>query len=391
MRKKKTPRLPNGYGSIRKLSGSRRNKYGVYPPQLEEDINGHRKSVPALCYVSTWTAGLAVLTAYHAGEYVPGMELNYDYAEPTGPEIDAISSILADYAKVRRAAGKRAQEAAGPTFKEVYERYYADKFESGKEYSRSATAAATAAFKNCRALHDLPLASITVDDLQDVIDKCTLKHSSLEFILALFRGVYKYALSRDMVSKDLSHFVKIKTPEDDEHGVPFTDDELRVLWNHQGDPVIELVLIMCYAGYRISAYQSMIVNLEEGYFLGGNKTRSGKNLQTPIHSAILPIVTRRIRRDGCLLSVTPGRFRVLMYGTLEAIGMDRHTPHDCKHTFSRLCEKYGVNENDRKRLLGHKIGNVTNDVYGHRTLEELRAEIEKIKVNVESVSKAGQN
>jgi hypothetical protein len=46
-----------------------------------------------------------------------------------------------------------------------------------------------------------------------------------------------------------------------------------------------------------------------------------------------------------------------------------------------LCEKYGVRENDRKRMLGHSFGgDVTNAVYGHRTLEELRTEIEKIKV-----------
>ena len=57
-----------------------------------------------------------------------------------------------------------------------------------------------------------------------------------------------------------------------------------------------------------------------------------------------------------------------------------HTPHSCRHTFSRLCESYGVSEADRKRMLGHSFGNdITNGVYGHRSVEELRAEIEKIK------------
>ena len=47
---------------------------------------------------------------------------------------------------------------------------------------------------------------------------------------------------------------------------------------------------------------------------------------------------------------------------------------------SRLRESYGVWEADRKRMLGHSFGNdITNGVYRHRTLEELRAEIEKIK------------
>ena len=68
---------------------------------------------------------------------------------------------------------------------------------------------------------------------------------------------------------------------------------------------------------------------------------------------------------------------------MQAIGIDgdgrHHTPHSCRHTFGRLCESFGVKEADRKRMLGHSFGSdITNGVYGHRTVEELRAEIEKI-------------
>lgn len=46
-----------------------------------------------------------------------------------------------------------------------------------------------------------------------------------------------------------------------------------------------------------------------------------------------------------------------------------------------LCERYGVRENDRKRMIGHAFkDDVTNAVYGHRTVEDLRAEIEKIQI-----------
>ena len=41
-------------------------------------------------------------------------------------------------------------------------------------------------------------------------------------------------------------------------------------------------------------------------------------------------------------------------------------------------QQYEVKENDRKRMLGHKFMDVTNEVYGHRALEDLRKEIEKI-------------
>ena len=71
-------------------------------------------------------------------------------------------------------------------------------------------------------------------------------------------------------------------------------------------------------------------------------------------------------------------FRNLMYSYIKSIGIERHTPHDCQHTFSRLCEEYSVRENERKRMLGHKIGDITKDTYGHRALTDLREELEKI-------------
>ncbi len=57
--------------------------------------------------------------------------------------------------------------------------------------------------------------------------------------------------------------------------------------------------------------------------------------------------------------------------TIENLGMHGHTPHDARHTFSMLCEKFHVNENDRKRMLGHSFSDITNKVYGHRTVTKL--------------------
>lgn len=62
------------YGQIRYLGKGRRNPYGVYPPAVEEYDNGHKKTPPALCYVSDRMVGLAVLTSYKAGTYKPRME-----------------------------------------------------------------------------------------------------------------------------------------------------------------------------------------------------------------------------------------------------------------------------------------------------------------------------
>lgn len=108
---------------------------------------------------------------------------------------------------------------------------------------------------------------------------------------------------------------------------------------------------------------------------------ASKNRIVPIHSSIYDIVSSRCAENSRnLLGMSTCAFRKEMTKALKTLGIEKHTPHDCRHTFSVLCEKYGVNENDRKRMMGHSFGSdITNRKYGHRTVDDLRKEIEKIK------------
>lgn len=375
-KRKKYPRLPNGYGSIRYLGKGRRNPFAVHPPVEDYDDEGRALRPPALCYVDTWMKGFAVLTAYKAGNYTPGMEKEL-HLENTG-NTDALSDrILSDYNRSRRIVEEKAL-----TFAEVYEEFYAWKYNSEKEYSNSAKYSTTAAYKNSAVLHDRIFKELRHDDLQQVINDCPLKHSSLELIVSLFKQMYAYADIQEYIDKDYSAHVKINKPDDDESGIPFSDEDLKKLWKYKHDETAEFILIMCYSGFRISAYLNIEINLEEKYLNGGVKTAAGKERTVPIHSSILPLIKNRLDRDGQLLH-SVSRFRKEMKDFLELHNMEIHTPHDCRHTFSYLCEKYKVNENDRKRMLGHSFGNdETNKVYGHRTIQELREEIEKIKIDL---------
>ena len=378
-KKKKYPKLPNGYGQIRYLGKNRRNPYGVYPPAIYDD-DGRAISQKAICYVDTWLKAFEVLTSFKAGTYTPGDEkdliVDCDTADPNA----FIQKLLSDY---NRMQGIESEEDKGLTFKQVYERYWNYKYETdkGKKLSQSARYSTQAAFKNSKELHDKDFRSLKHDDLQKVIDNCPLKHASVELIVSLFKQMYDYAEIYDLCDKNHAAHVAINIEDDDESGVPFTNDDLTVLWNNIEDPTVELIVIMCYSGFRISAYKDMKIDLKKKYFEGGVKTKSSKKRVVPIHSAIYPIVKRRITRDGGILNVATGTFRSNMYDVLESLKIDKHTPHDCRHTFSKLCEDFKVSENDRKRMLGHSFGSdITNRVYGHRDLEDLRVEIEKIKI-----------
>ena len=268
-------------------------------------------------------------------------------------------------------------------FKEVYEEFYEWKFgeNAARKLSEQSRQAIRTGFLNLKAIHDRPMCGLKVNDLQKVVNDCPLKEASIELMLNCMKQMYKYAVSRDIVEKDISLYVVKPQRDGDEHGVPFTEDDIKKLWTLQDDPTAEFLLIMCYSGFRIRAYQTIEINLEEGYFQGGIKTKAGKGRIVPIHSFIMPLVKRRLEREK-KFAPSYSNFRVSIKNFLTEHGMEVHTAHDCRHTFSMLCEKYGVNESDRKRLLGHSFGaDITNGIYGHRTVEELRSEIEKITLH----------
>ena len=381
---RKYPKLPNGFGSIKKLSGRRTNPYAVYPPVPGFDEDGKADSVKAIAYVADWYTGFGILSAYHAGTYKPGQEIVFDDTQITDKFVNGIISAFNYGISARKSEIDK-------TFAEVYAEYVKwdfgalDACEDATERRRIKTRknSMDAAYKNCSALHNRVFRNLKYADLQGVIDDCPLKHSSKELIIVLFHKLYKYADITDLQKEDRSRHVAIKTKDDDESGVPFTMDELRIIWENKKNPTLEMVMIMCLSGYRIKAYENMEVNLESKYFKGGVKTKNGQNRIVPIHPAIFPLVEKRMERDGKILSCSSATFRQEMYVALEKIGIKKHTPHDCRDTFATLCDRFGVDRYYTKRLMGHSLSaDITQEKYIHPETETLRAEIEKIDLSL---------
>ena len=61
----------------------------------------------------------------------------------------------------------------------------------------------------------------------------------------------------------------------------------------------------------------------------------------------------------------------------ESIGME-HTPHDARHTAISRMSAAHVNYVIIKKIVGHKTGDVTEDIYTHFSMDELRDAINKI-------------
>ena len=56
----------------------------------------------------------------------------------------------------------------------------------------------------------------------------------------------------------------------------------------------------------------------------------------------------------------------------------KHYPHETRHTFITQAKACAVDEYILKLIVGHAIADITEKVYTHRTIEQLKNEMKKI-------------
>lgn len=271
------------------------------------------------------------------------------------------------------------------TFKDVYKLWYDWKYVHGKKkFSSSSIYCTNAAYKKCDSLYNAVFKDIKTPQLQAVLNNDSYSHAMLEHIHNLFNQMYKYAIQFDIVEKNYSQFAFIPKEDDDEHGVPFSPEDVQKLWHNLDKPYVDTVLIYIYSGFRLNELLKMpladidTVNMT---FKGGLKTAASKNRIVPIHSRIQPLVLNRLKTaDTNIFNISSAEYYKAFNEVLAVCGIDEnHTPHDCRHTFSTMLDNAGANKTSIKRLMGHSSGNdVTEKIYTHKDIEQLRKAIELI-------------
>ena len=115
-----------------------------------------------------------------------------------------------------------------------------------------------------------------------------------------------------------------------------------------------------------------------------SKTKSGLRI-IPIHEKIFPLIIKRMNMPGkhliCQHNESPYNYSTyctLWDKIMSAINA-KYTPHDCRHTCATLMDNAEVNYNAKRKILGHACSDVTNGVYTHKDIRQLRKAINKIK------------
>lgn len=310
-------KLPQGYGSVYKKSGKRRKPWVAVKTIGWEIVDGNAKQKRMVIgYYATKAEGLDALSQY-------------------------------------------APIAEKCTFQEVYRRW------SEQHYpTLSTTVHYERAYNYLKGLWKKKFVDLKTSDLEDAVSKIQAPSSKRNAKL-LINKLYKYALKYDLASVDYSQRFNVSTPKAKIERKPFSDAEIGMLWKANAD----MILIQIYSGWRASELVSFTDDGE--YMYGGTKTEAGKDRIVPIHPLIKNLVATRKK-------ITLRQYRALFERTMQELNM-KHATHDCRVTFATKCHLYGVDPLATKKMLGHKLDNITEKVYTKLSKEYLKQEIEKIK------------
>lgn len=341
-------KLPNGFGSITHLSGDRRRPWAV-----RKTIDGHQKY---LAYFASYDDALAYLADYNKN--------------------------LVVYAPTRM------------TFADVY------RLDMRERRPRIAPITAKnydIAFAKCQSIAERPLRDITVADLQGVI-KCIsdagIGYATQKRVRQVMHNIYKYAVKYQILPQagDISRFVDIDTPRRKYKKQPFNTRQInrvKAIADDDSHPLsrwAKCVIMMCYSGPRPSEFINILASdvklRSRTYKIRHSKTKAGQNRLVPISKKVLPYYVWWAKQGGKTLIVddsgqpmTYCQFRRRFDAVMDAAHC-HHTPHECRHTCATWLDDKGANKIAIKRILGHAVQDITDGIYTHKNIRQLKKAID---------------
>lgn len=347
-REKSRMRLPNGFGQISFLKG--RNLRNPYRAMITVGKNSTGRPIcKVFGYYSSYNDAYAALVEYNKNPY------------------DLDRSI---------------------TVQELYEKWSEKYFEN---ITPSSKRTITAAWAYCGSVYSMKAQDIRARHIKGCMDTADSPNIKSR-IKSMFNLMLDYAVEYEIVDKNYARDFKVERVETKDGHHAFTDDEMKILWENISIPIVNMIVLNCYTGWRpqeLCKMKHSDVNIIEMTMTGGMKTEAGKNRTVPICSKVQSLAKKLETLSNSLNSewfccdldgseLTYDKYHKRFNKIMKELGIEGHKPHDARKTFITKCKEYNVDEYAIKRMAGHSIDDITEALYTERKLDWLKSEVEKI-------------
>ena len=358
--------------------------------------------------------------------YRARVTIGWETNEETGRTKQIVKTLGSNYKTKGEATSALAEYLKNPydlnnkdiTFEQLYKKWF-DEYIDTDEHE-SIKYRVKAAYRYCSLIYKKKFREITIIDMKDCIYKGTAtcvrgkykgeqrlaSPQSKEIIKYLFNHIYDYALEARLVERNYAREFTLdkKVFQEKEKNykskVPFSKEEIDKLWKSiEFVPFADMIVYACYSGWRpteLIKLKIKDVDLKNGFVKGGMKTSAGKNRLVPIHPLVSSIVEKYYKEaksvgSDYLFNDVNNKFGIgLSYDqylsrfnkVMNALHFRTEiTPHYTRHTFITKAKSREVNMNEYvlKIIVGHDVGDLTEHVYTHRELNDLKEEMNKIK------------
>ena len=257
------------------------------------------------------------------------------------------------------------------TFGTVYE-------EAKKEFSAGRRYNYYAAYNYLANIADMPIRSIKASHMQACIDACDTTQQ--REIKTVCRKVFETALRLEIVDRNPALYLKSNTTETTIDRVPFSDDEVQFIQATADNDVwwAKVLIMLLYSGLRTKELRTLDpdnIDIDAATFtIAEGKNKSSLRVM-PIHSHALALFSD-YKAAGCkLYGKTHDGLNKAIRTNIKGV---LHHAHDTRHTFTTKMHENNIDLLVVQRLLGHTPQTITERVYTHLSMDELRAALESL-------------
>lgn len=236
------------------------------------------------------------------------------------------------------------------------------------------------------------LRELRTADFQEIIDKQASEgksRSTMEKCKSLAKQICDWGIVQEIIQTNFAEYITLPKQVKKSKSI-FAADEIELLFAHDEDETVKIILIMIFTGLRIGEMMSVKkenVYLEDGYMIGGSKTEAGRNRTIPLNDKIVSYVRyfydiapnggRLI--DGYSGNKDKDNFRSRDFNpVMKKLGIEGKTPHCARHTFASLMSQADARIENLQRIIGHSKYSTTAEIYIHPNVAKLKEEIDKI-------------
>ena len=369
-------RRPNNTGTVVKLSGKRRNPFCARVMSDERDIITGKKKQVCIGTFATREEALNALSIYSLKR---SNAITNEEARNLAPDL---------FDKIQEKTQKRV-----PTFYEIYQILDDEEF---RKLSKSARNGYSSWIKRFENIHNRQINTITLADLQFIFDNDGAANGTQAHMKVLCCKVFEYAVIHQYIPRDFDYtsYIRIAEFKQSTKHYPFTVDEVKKLQSVDTSEA-HILLIYIYTGLRVGELLHISrdnIHIDEkcdddgterliSYIVTGSKTAAGKNRIVPIHNDIKQfVIDELLKPDKRLIDCTYASLNNTILATANGYLKATHTMHDTRQTFASLCQLSKVDVYARKKILGHKLKDITFDIYTTASKNKLWIEINKIKL-----------